>query len=114
MERVATKKTVNGKIYNIFKALAEGLVKNDTNPSNDKKIEKAVQQVRANETPNLIASKEKGVQDYSKTIPEEGRVVVKARIDARVNEKEAIRISNEKAEEKSKQKENSQKGRDIE
>ena len=106
MARVETKKMVNSNIYNIFKALVEGFVKNDTNPNIDKYAQKEAERIKANETPNFIAGREKGVQDYSKTIPEEGRVVVKAR----VNEGEAKRTADKKAEEKSKQNGNSQKG----
>lgn len=99
-------KVVSKPIYLILKGISDAFLKNDINLDTDKDAQKGAEQVRANETPGFIESRVKGVQDYSKTIPEEGRVVVKGR----VNEKEALRIANEKAEKRSNQKGNSQKG----
>ena len=107
-------KIVSRNLYYMFKGIMNGLLANDINPDTDKYAQKAAEKIELSETPNFKKSKEKGVQDYSKTIPEEGRVVVKARVDARVNEEEAIRIYNEKAKEKAKQNEGLQKDRGIE
>lgn len=103
-------KVVSETVYLMFKAVRDGVFKNDINPDIDKNAQKGAEQIRAKETPNFIKSKERGVTDYSNAIPEEGRVVVKGVVKWNSNEKEALKIANEKAEEKSKQKGNSQKG----
>lgn len=96
-------KVVSEAVYLMFKAIRDGAFKNDINPDIDKDAQKGAEQIRANETPDFINSREKKVQDYSKTIPKEGRVVIKAEVDER-----KARIT---ADEVSKQKGNSQKDR---
>lgn len=101
-------RVVNQNLYFILQGLIDGFLKNDISPDTDKDTQRKAKQVESNETPNFIKGKVMEITDYSKTIPEEGRVVVKGR----VNESEALRIANEKAEQ-SKQKGNSQKDRDL-
>ena len=103
-------RVVRKDVFQALQAIMDGFWNNDTNPYIDKNIQKKVEQVKAEETPNVIKDNERKVTYSSKTIPEEGRVVVKHI----VNESQAIEIAHEKAVEKAKQKENSHKDRDIE
>ena len=100
---MAKVREVSRNVYLILQGLIDGFLKNDINPDIDKDAQKGAEQIRANETPDFINSREKKVQDYSKTIPKEGRVVIKAEVDER-----KARIT---ADEVSKQKGNSQKDR---
>lgn len=89
-------RVVSRDVFQILQAIVKGFWENDSYI--DKNIREKVEQVKAKETPNVIKDKEREVTYSSKTIPEEGRVVVKGTV--KVNEGEALRIAKQKAKQK--------------